>query len=137
MTQDAAAGPAGSHGSDPLYDAGMEVRRAVLGDVHVDRSMAAATDLTGDFQDFITRYAWGAVWTRPGLERRERSLITLALLAGLGRAEELPLHLRGAINNGLTVEQIREVLLHTAIYAGVPAANTAFAVAARTLDALE
>jgi 4-carboxymuconolactone decarboxylase len=123
--------------SDDTYAAGMAMRRAVLGDAHVDRSIAGSDDLTRDFQEFLTRYAWGAVWTREGLGRRERSLITLALLAGLGRAEELPLHVRGALNNGLTREEITEVLLHTAVYAGVPAANTAFAVARRTLAELD
>ena len=115
----------------------MSVRREVLGDDHVDRAEASATDFTADFQDFITRYAWEEIWARPGLGRRERSLITLALLAGLGRSEELPLHVRGALNNGLTREEIKEVLLHTAVYAGVPAANTAFAVARKTLAELD
>ncbi len=119
------------------YDEGMRVRRAVLGDAHVDAAIERTTEFTADFQDFITRYAWGEVWTREGLGRRERSLITLALLAGLGRSEELPLHVRGALNNGLTRDEIKEVLLHTAVYAGVPAANTAFAVARRTLDELD
>lgn len=118
---------------DELYEAGMTVRRQVLGDAWVDRATANANEFTADFQEFITRYAWGAVWTRDGLDRRTRSFITLALLAGLGRAEELPLHVRGALNNGLTPEEIKETLLHTAIYAGVPAANTAFAVAKDTL----
>jgi len=119
--------------SDDALDRGLEVRRAVLGDAHVDRSLAAADEFTGDFQDFITRYAWGTIWTREGLGRRERSLITVALLAGLGRSEELPLHIRGAINNGLSPDEIKEVLLHTAVYAGVPAANSAFAIARRAL----
>lgn len=118
---------------DELYEAGMAVRRQVLGDAWVDRATANANEFTADFQEFITRYAWGAVWTRDGLDRRTRSFITLALLAGLGRAEELPLHVRGALNNGLTPDEIKETLLHTAIYAGVPAANTAFAVAKQTL----
>jgi 4-carboxymuconolactone decarboxylase len=121
---------------DELYDAGMAVRRQVLGHAWVDRATANANDFTADFQEFITRYAWGAVWTRDGLDRRTRSFITLALLAGLGRAEELPLHVRGALNNGLTPDEIKETLLHTAVYAGVPAANTAFAVARQTLDAI-
>lgn len=119
---------------EDLYAAGMDVRRAVLGDAHVDRATAAADDFTRDFQEFITRHIWGAVWTRPGLARRERSLITLALLTGLGRAEELPLHVRGAINNGLTPDEIAEVLLHTMAYAGAPVSNTAFGVARRTLQ---
>jgi 4-carboxymuconolactone decarboxylase len=122
---------------DERYIAGMVVRRAVLGDAHVDRAEASADDFTRDFQEFITRYAWGDVWTRDGLSRRDRSLITLALLVGLGRTEELPLHVRGALNNGVSREEIAEVLLHTAVYAGVPAANTAFAVARRTLAELD
>jgi 4-carboxymuconolactone decarboxylase len=122
--------------TDPLYADGIAVRRAVLGDSHVDRSLAGADPFTSDFQEFITRHAWGAVWTRPGLGRRERSLITLAVLAGLGRPDELALHVRGAVRNGVTDEEIRETLLHTAVYAGVPAANSAFAVARRTLDEL-
>jgi 4-carboxymuconolactone decarboxylase len=121
---------------DPTFDAGMKVRRAVLGDAHVDRAMAQADAFTGDFQDFITRYAWGAIWSRPGLGRRERSLITLALLAALGHTEEIPMHVRGALTNGVTREEISEVFLHTAVYAGVPAANNAFAVAKQTLDEL-
>lgn len=118
---------------DSLYERGMAVRRAVLGDAHVDAATRAADDFSADFQRYLTEHVWGALWTRPGLGRRERSIATLALLAGLGRAEELPLHVRGALNNGLTAAEIREVLLHTAAYAGVPAARTAFEVAARTL----
>jgi 4-carboxymuconolactone decarboxylase len=120
---------------DPIYDAGMEVRRAVLGDAHVDRAKERTTELTAPFQDFITRYAWGSVWTRPGLDRRTRSAITLTALTALGRENELEMHVRGALRNGLTPEEIGEVLLHTAIYAGVPAANAAFAIAQRTIDA--
>ncbi len=120
---------------DPIHDAGMEVRRAVLGDDHVDRAVARTTDFTAPFQELITRYAWGGVWTRPGLERRERSMITLAALTALGREGELELHVRGALRNGLTPEEIGEVLLHTAVYAGVPAANAAYAVAQRVIDA--
>ena len=112
----------------------MAVRREVLGDAHVDRAEAARTPLTDDFQDFITRCAWGEVWTRPGLDRRTRSAITLALLTALGRENELALHLRAAVRNGLSAEEIGEVLLHTAVYAGVPAANAAYAVAQRTLE---
>jgi len=119
--------------SDELHDAGMEVRRAVLGDAHVDRSIEDATEFTAPFQDFITRMAWGSVWTRAGLERAERSMITLAVLAALGREDELALHVRAAVRLGLSAEQIREVLLHTAVYAGVPASNTAFAIAQRVL----
>jgi 4-carboxymuconolactone decarboxylase len=111
----------------------MRVRREVLGDEHVDRAMEQATDFTRPFQEFITRYAWGSVWTRPGLDRRTRSAITLAALTALGRENELPLHVRGALRNGLSPEEIGEVLLHTAVYAGVPAANAAFAIAQRVL----
>jgi 4-carboxymuconolactone decarboxylase len=120
--------------SDPLHDAGMAVRRAVLGDAHVDASIDATTDLTAAFQDFVTRCAWGAVWTREGLDRRTRSAITLALLAALGQERELALHVRAARTNGLTEAEIGEVLLHTAVYAGVPAANAALAVAQRVLE---
>jgi 4-carboxymuconolactone decarboxylase len=122
---------------DDLYRDGMAVRRAVLGDAHVDRAQRDADDFTADFQDFITRHAWGAAWTREGLGRRDRSLITLALLAGLGRADELPMHVRGALRNGVTKDEIKEVLLHTAVYAGFPVANAAFAAAQRTLAELE
>jgi 4-carboxymuconolactone decarboxylase len=118
------------------FEQGMRIRRAVLGDRHVDRASAMATPLTADFQDFITRYAWGDVWSRPGLDRRSRSVVTLAVLTAL-RSEELALHVRGAVRNGLTREEIGEVILHTAVYAGVPAANTAFAIAQRELDALD
>jgi 4-carboxymuconolactone decarboxylase len=112
---------------------GMTVRRAVLGDAHVDRAVAATTPFTADFQDFITRYAWGDIWSRPGLSRAERSIITLTALAVLRQEEELAMHLRGALRNGLTPDQIKEVLLQVAVYAGVPAANRAFAIAARVL----
>jgi 4-carboxymuconolactone decarboxylase len=109
------------------------VRREVLGDEHVDRASAAATPFTAPFQEFITTMAWGEVWTRPGLDRRTRSAITLALLVALRQEEELALHVRAARRNGLTVDEIGEVLLHSAVYAGVPAANRAFAVAQRVL----
>ncbi|MFC7481114.1 4-carboxymuconolactone decarboxylase [Luedemannella flava] len=112
----------------------MAVRRAVLGDAHVDRAVADTDAFTADFQDLITRYAWGEVWTRDGLGRRERSLITLAMLATL-RSGEFAVHVRAALRNGVTPEEISEVLLQVAIYAGVPAANAAFAVARRTLAA--
>jgi 4-carboxymuconolactone decarboxylase len=112
---------------------GMAVRREVLGDAHVDRAVAATTPVTADFQDFITRYAWGEVWSRAGLSRAERSMITLAALVVLRQEEELGMHLRAALRNGLTPAQVSEVLLHTAVYAGVPAANRAFAIAARVL----
>ena len=120
--------------TDP-YAEGMVVRREVLGDEHVDGAIAATTEFTADFQDFITRYAWGGLWSRPGLERRQRSLVTLALLAGLGHHDELAMHVRAALRNGVSREEIREVLMHVAVYAGVPAANTAFKIAQRTLDA--
>ena len=112
---------------------GTAVRRAVLGDEHVDRAVAAATPFTEPFQDFITRYAWGEIWSRPGLSRAERSMVTLAVLAALRHENELALHVRAALRNGLSPEQIREVLLQVAVYAGVPASNTAFAVAQRVL----
>ena len=114
-----------------------EGRREVLGDAHVARSMAGTTDFTAPFQDFITRVAWGDVWTRDGLDRRTRSCITLAVLTALGREGELALHVRAARRNGLTPAEIGEVLLHTAVYAGVPAANAAFQLAQRVLDELE
>ena len=118
---------------DEVHDAGMAVRRQVLGDAHVDRATAATTDLTRDFQELITRYAWGSIWTRPGLDRRSRSLITLTALVARGHHEELAMHLRAAINNGVTVEEIKELLLQTAIYCGVPDANTAFRIAQEVL----
>jgi 4-carboxymuconolactone decarboxylase len=119
--------------SDDPYDAGMRVRREVLGDAHVDRATENTTELTAPFQEFITRYAWGSVWTRDGLDRRTRSCITLAVLTALGREDEIALHVRAARRNGLTPQEIGEVLLHTAVYAGVPAANAAYAIAQRTL----
>ena len=112
---------------------GMTVRREVLGDEHVDRAVAGTTPLTAPFQDFITRYAWGEVWSRPGLSRAERSMITLTALVVLRQEGELAMHLRAALRNGLTPDQIGEVLLHTAVYAGVPAANRAFAIAREVL----
>jgi 4-carboxymuconolactone decarboxylase len=112
---------------------GMAIRRAVLGDAYVDRAEAAKSSLTEDFQDLLTRYAWGEVWARPGLDRRTRSCITVAMLVALGQDEELRLHLRAAVNNGVTVDELKEVLLQTAIYCGIPAANTAFRVAAEVL----
>jgi 4-carboxymuconolactone decarboxylase len=113
--------------------AGMRVRREVLGDDHVDRAVAATTEFTAPFQDFITRYAWGEIWSRPGLSRAERSLITVAMLAALGREHELAMHVKAAVRNGVTPEQIREVLLQVAVYAGVPTANRAFPIAERAL----
>lgn len=111
------------------YEAGMQVRRAVLGDAHVDRSLDNRTALTEEFQDFITRYAWGEIWTREGLPRHTRSLLTIAMMVALNRSEELALHLRAAANNGVTRNEIKEVLLQAAIYCGVPAANSAFHLA--------
>lgn len=122
--------------TDDQYEQGMRVRREVLGDEHVDRALAAATPLTEPFQEFITRHAWGSVWTRPGLDRRTRSAVTLAVLTALGREHELALHVRAALRNGLSEDEIGEVLLHTAVYAGVPAANAAFAIAQRVLNEL-
>jgi 4-carboxymuconolactone decarboxylase len=112
---------------------GMKVRRAVLGDAHVDRAEASRTPLTEEFQDLITRYAWGEIWTRPGLDRRTRSCITVAMLVALNRNEELALHMRAALTNGVTVDELKEILLQTAVYCGIPAANTAFGVAAKVL----
>ena len=118
---------------DPTHERGMEVRREVLGDEHVDAAIGRTTGFTADFQDLITRYAWGEIWSRPGLDRRTRSCITLTALVALGRLEELELHVRAALRNGLSEDEIKEVLLHAAIYCGVPAANAAFAVAQRVL----
>ncbi|NUT96688.1 MAG: 4-carboxymuconolactone decarboxylase [Saccharothrix sp.] len=115
--------------TDDARTEGMKVRREVLGDEHVDRAVARTDGFTADFQDFITRYAWGEIWTRPGLDRPTRSCVTLAVLATLGHDAELALHVRAALRNGLTRDQIAEVLLQVAVYAGVPAANRAFAVA--------
>jgi 4-carboxymuconolactone decarboxylase len=113
---------------------GMAVRRAVLGDAHVDRAVANTTEFTAPFQDFITRYAWGEIWSRPGLTRAERSIVTLTVLAALQHEDELAMHVKAARRNGLTGEQIREVLLQVGLYAGVPVANRAFAIAKRALD---
>jgi 4-carboxymuconolactone decarboxylase len=122
--------------SDP-HERGMAVRREVLGDEHVDGAIERTTDFTADFQDLITRYAWGEIWSRPGLDRRTRCCITLTALVALGREEELAMHVRAALRIGLTPDEIKEVLLHSAIYCGVPAANGAFAVAQRVLDDVE
>lgn len=119
--------------NDPLHDEGMEVRREVLGDAHVDGAIESTTEFTAPFQDFITRYAWGAVWGRDGLDRRTRSAVTLAVLTALGREHEIAMHVRAALRNGLTAPEIGEVLLHTAVYAGVPVANRAFAIADEVL----
>ena len=119
--------------TDETDETGMRTRRQVLGDEHVDRAEALTTDFTADFQDFITRYAWGTVWAREGLDRQTRSAITLAVLAALGHKDEFEVHVRAALRNSLTEREIGEVLLHTAVYAGVPAANAAFAIAQRVL----
>ena len=119
--------------SEGAPERGMKVRREVLGAEHVDRAIERTTEFTADFQDLITRYAWGEIWTRPGLDRRTRSAITLTALVALGRFEELAMHVRAARRNGLSEEEIKEVLLQSAIYCGVPAANSAFAVASRVL----
>jgi 4-carboxymuconolactone decarboxylase len=116
------------------HDDGMRVRREVLGADHVDRATTQASELTREFQELITEYAWGTIWTRPGLDRRSRSMITLTALVALGHEEELALHLRAARTNGLSVDEIKEVLMQTAIYCGVPAANTAFRIAQRVLE---
>jgi 4-carboxymuconolactone decarboxylase len=120
--------------TDDAYERGMRIRREVLGDEHVDAAMARMTAFTADFQDLITRYAWGEIWTRPTLDRRTRSCMTLVALVALGRFEELAMHVRAALRNGLSEDEIKEVLLHTAVYCGVPAANSAFAVAQQVLD---
>jgi 4-carboxymuconolactone decarboxylase len=121
--------------SDADHDAGMEVRRAVLGDAHVDRAIERTTDFTAPFQQFITRYAWGGVWTREGLDRRTRSVITLSVLTSLGRENEIAMHVRAALRNGLTPTEIGEIFIHIAVYAGVPAANSAFAIAQEVIAA--
>jgi 4-carboxymuconolactone decarboxylase len=120
--------------SDGTHEQGMKVRREVLGDEHVDRAIARTTPVTEEFQDLITRYAWGEIWARPGLDRRMRSAITLMALVALNREEELAMHVRAALRNGLTAEEIKEVILQSAIYCGVPAANGAFAVVQRVLE---
>ncbi len=118
------------------YTEGLQTRRQVLGDAYVERSIERTPEFTGDFQDLITRYAWGEIWTRPGLDRRMRSAITLMALIALGHEEELALHLHAALRNGLNWDEIKEILLQSAIYCGVPAANTAFRVAGRVRDEL-
>jgi 4-carboxymuconolactone decarboxylase len=119
---------------DSAYERGMRARREVLGDEHVDAAVERTSEFTADFQDLITRYAWGEIWTRPGLDRRTRSAITLTALIALGRFEELRMHVRAALRNGLEEDEIKEVLLQSAIYCGVPAANSAFAVAQEVLE---
>jgi 3-oxoadipate enol-lactonase/4-carboxymuconolactone decarboxylase len=122
--------PAGEGLSDEeRYDQGMSVRREVLSNEHVDRAIAGTTDLTADFQDFITRVAWGDIWSRPGLDRRSRSVAVITALIAHGHHEELAMHLRAGLRNGLTVDEIREIILQSAVYSGVPAANTAFRIA--------
>ena len=117
------------HSKDGRYDAGMKVRRSVLGDAHVDRAEARKTEFDADFQRFITEGAWGSVWTRPGLSRPTRSLLTLVILASLGHWEEFTMHIRAARNTGATRDEIKEALFHVAVYAGVPAANRAYGLA--------
>jgi len=119
--------------SDELLDRGMKIRRSVLGDKYVDQAVAKRTEFTADFQDLLTRYAWGDVWTRPGLDRRTRCCITVAMLVALNREEELALHVRAALDSGVTAEELKEVLLQSAIYCGIPAANAAFRVASEVL----
>jgi len=120
--------------TDSAHERGMKVRREVLGDEHVDRAIERTTEHTADFQDFITRYAWGEIWNRPGLDRRTRSCITITALVALGRFDELELHIRAAQRTGVANDEIKEVLLQCAVYCGVPAANSAFAVFQRVLD---
>jgi 4-carboxymuconolactone decarboxylase len=127
-------GRKGTSDMSDAFDRGMRTRREVLGAEHVDEAIARTTGFTEDFQDLITRYAWGEIWSRDGIDRRTRSCITLTALVALGREEELAMHVRAALRIGLSPEEIKEVLLHSAIYCGVPAANGAFAVAQRVLD---
>ena len=119
------------------HDEGMKVRRAVLGDAHVDRTIKNRNDFNDEYQDLITRYAWGEIWTRPGLPRHTRSLLVIGLMVALNRTDEFKLHVRAAFNNGVTRDEIKEVLLQCAIYAGVPAANTAFHLAQQVFDELD
>ena len=120
--------------SGERHDEGMRIRREVLGDEHVDRAVERTTEFTADFQDLITRYAWGEIWARPSLDRRTRSCMTLIALVALNRMDELGMHVRAALRNGLTPDEIKEVLLHSAVYCGVPAANAAFKVAQQVLE---
>jgi 4-carboxymuconolactone decarboxylase len=126
-----------SRSEEERYEAGMRVRREVLGDVHVDRAVARTNAFTEPFQSFITRTAWADIWDRPGLDRRSRSMITLAVLTALRAEGEIAMHVRAAIGNGLTREEIAEVLLHVSIYAGVPAGNAAFAIAQAALEEMD
>ncbi|BDE06310.1 4-carboxymuconolactone decarboxylase [Vulcanimicrobium alpinum] len=123
--------------SDKQYETGMSVRRAVLGEEHVDRAAASTTEFTRDFQRYITENVWGELWTRPGLDRHARSMLTIAITAALGRWEELELHVRATRNTGVTRDEVKEILLHVAAYAGVPAANTAYAHAAAVYARLD
>ena len=120
-----------------LFERGLAVRSAVLGRAHVERSRQRATKLTEDWQTFITQYAWGDIWTRPGLDRKTRSMLTIALLTALGQEEELKLHLRATVNTGVSRDEVKEILMHTAVYAGVPAANTAFAHARAVFEEMD
>jgi 4-carboxymuconolactone decarboxylase len=122
--------------SDDNFERGMQVRREVLGDSHVDRAEANKTDFDADFQQFITEVAWGSIWARPYLDRKARHLVTIAMLAALGKENELAMHIRATENTGVTPDEVREVLLQVAVYAGVPAANSAFAVAKRVYGEL-
>ncbi|WBM68874.1 4-carboxymuconolactone decarboxylase [Buttiauxella sp. WJP83] len=119
------------------YQQGMDVRRAVLGDKHVDRTLSQLTPLNEEFQNFITRYAWGDIWTRPGLERHTRSMITIAMLIALNREAELKMHLRAAFNNGVTRDEIKELIMHSALYCGLPAANATMHLAQQVFDELD
>lgn len=119
------------------YQQGMEVRRAVLGDAHVDRTLTQITPLNDEFQNFITRYAWGDIWTRPGLERHTRRMITIAMLIALNREAELKMHLRAAFNNGVTKDEIKELIMHSALYCGLPAANATMHLAQQVFDELD
>ena len=123
--------------ADDLYDRGMTVRKSVLGEAHVARASANATPFDQDFQKFITQYAWGGIWTRPGLERKTRSLLTIAMLAALGHHDELKMHIRATRNTGATRDEVKEVLLQVAVYAGVPAANAAFAHAKAAYEQMD
>ena len=123
--------------ADERYQQGMQVRRSVLGDAHVDRAQAKTTEVDADFQQFITEVAWGSVWTREGLDRRQRSLLTIAMLAALGHHDELAMHLRATANTGASRTEVKETLLQVAVYAGVPAANAAFAVAKRVFAEID
>lgn len=119
------------------YQQGMEVRRAVLGDSHVDRTLSQLTPLNEEFQNFITRYAWGDIWTRPGLERHTRSMITIAMLIALNREAELKMHLRAAFNNGVTRDELKELIMHSALYCGLPAANATMHLAQQVFDEMD